>query len=83
MSYVAEKKRGRLRERFEAPEEYVGYVVCDPLGQKIGKLEKLFVNAHQEPEYVRVTLGFFEFRTALIPVQAVAVDEGRRALLLQ
>jgi hypothetical protein len=29
-----------------------------------------------------VKMGFFGFKTALIPVQAVAVDEERRALVL-
>ncbi len=75
--------RGAYRERFEAPERYAGYAVRDPVGRKIGNLEKLFVNAHQEPEYACVRIGFLEFRTVLIPVQAVAVDEKRRALVLQ
>ena len=75
--------RGASRERFEAPERYAGYAVRDPTGRKIGNLEKLFVNEHQEPEYASVRIGFFEFRTVLIPVQFVAVDEKRRALVLQ
>ena len=75
--------RGASRERFEAPERYAGYAVCDHVGRKIGNLEKLFVNAHQEPEYASVRIGFFEFRTVLIPVQFVAVDEERRTLVLQ
>ena len=76
-------KRGELRERFEVPERYVGYAVCDPQGRKIGNLETIFVNAHQEPEYVKVRIGLLDFKTVLIPVLAVAVDEGRRALVLQ
>ncbi len=75
--------RGAYPERFEAPERYAGYAVRDPVGRRIGSLEKLFVNAHQEPEYASVRIGFFEFRTVLIPVQAVALDEERRALVLQ
>ncbi len=81
MAYVANKEG--LRERLEEPERYAGYAVRDPVGRKIGNLEKLFVNADQEPEYASVRIGFFEFRTVLIPVQAVAVDEKRRALVLQ
>lgn len=74
---------GELRERFEAPERYAGYAVCDPRGRKIGNLEALLVNEYQEPEYVRVRIGFLEFGTVLLPVLAVAVDEGRRTLVLQ
>jgi hypothetical protein len=30
-----------------------------------------------------VKMGFFGFKTVLIPVQAIAADEERRALVLQ
>ena len=63
-------------------EEYVGYTVCDPRGQKIGRAEKLFLNGSGEPEYIRVKMGLFGFKTVLIPVQTVAADEQRRALVL-
>ena len=76
-------KGGELRERFEAPERYAGYAVRDRRGRKIGNLERLLVNEYQEPEYVRVRIDFLEFRTVLIPVLVVAVDEGRRTLVLQ
>ncbi len=77
-------KGGGLRERFEAPERYAGYAVRDPQGRRIGKnLEALLVNEKQEPEYVRVRIDFLELRTVLIPVRSVAVNEGRRALVLQ
>ena len=82
MAYTMIKGR-ELRGWFEAPDSYTRYAVHDPQGCKIGNLEALLFNEHQEPEYVRVTIGFLEFRTVLIPVQAVAVDEGRRALVLQ
>jgi hypothetical protein len=64
-----------------APEEYAGYTVCDPRGQKIGRAERLFLNGRGEPEYIKVKAGLF--KTVLIPVQAVAADEERRALILQ
>jgi hypothetical protein len=65
------------------PEKYAGYAVCDPRGQKIGRAEEFFVNWSGEPEYIKVKMGFFGFKTVLIPVQAVAADEERRALVLQ
>lgn len=76
-------KGGELRERFEAPERYAGYSVRDPQGRKIGNLEALLVDEYQGPEYVRVRIGFLEFRTVLLPAHTVAVDEERRVLVLQ
>ena len=46
-------------------------------------VEKLFVNWSGEPEYIRVSVGFFGFKSVLLPVQDVAVDEQRRILVLQ
>jgi len=66
-----------------AIEECAGYVVCDPRRQKIGRAERFFLNGSGEPEYIRVKTGLFGFRRVLIPVQTVAVDEERRALVLQ
>jgi hypothetical protein len=64
-------------------EGYEGYTVRDPRGQRIGRAERLFLNQSDEPEYILVKLGFFGFKTALIPVQVVLIDEERRALVLQ
>jgi hypothetical protein len=66
-----------------ALEGYAGYTVCDPRGQKIGRAEKAFLNGGGEPEYIRVKTGLFGFKTVLIPVQTVAVDEEQRILVLQ
>ncbi len=80
--YTATRRRepgGSIR----TPEEYVGFKVCDPRGQKIGRAEQVFLNWSDEPEYIRVKMGLFGFKTALIPVQTVTVDEKRRALVLQ
>ena len=66
-----------------APEEYVGYRVCDPRGQKIGRAEKVFLNPSGEPEYIRVKIGLLGFKTVLIPVQTAALDDEQRTLVLQ
>lgn len=68
---------------FEEPEKYAGYGVHDPMGQKVGRLEKLFVNDEGEPEYVRVGIGLFARRSVLIPVESALADEERRRLTLQ
>lgn len=65
------------------PEECVGYRVCDPLGQKIGTVEKIFVNGDGEPEHARVRMGLFGMKSVLIPVVSVCVDEQRKAITLE
>jgi hypothetical protein len=73
---------GILGDRLQAPAEYVGYGVRDPLGQKIGTVDELFVNAYDEPEYVKVRMGFLGLKSVLLPVEIVAVDKQRRTLVL-
>ena len=51
-----------------APRRCAGYAVYDPLGQKIGAAEEVFVNRDDKPQYVRVRNGFFGARSVLIPV---------------
>ncbi len=82
MSYTALNSEG-TRSRFQTPEEYVGYRVCDPEGRKIGRAKELFANTYGEPEYVRVKMGLLGLRSILIPIGFVAVDEERRTLTLQ
>jgi hypothetical protein len=60
-----------------------GYAVYNPLGQKIGSAEQVFVNWDEEPEYVRVRIGFFRLKSVLIPVFLAEVDDERRILVLK
>src|SRR5829696_7847863 len=69
-------------QRFAEPEKYAGFRLCDPLEKRIGMVEKLFLNWSGEPEYIRVSVGFFGFKSVLLPVQDVAVDEQRQILML-
>jgi hypothetical protein len=68
-------KRGALRGSFGAPETYAGYRVLDPEGRKLGSVKELFVNAYDEPEYIRMRMGLLGLRTALIPVRSIMVNE--------
>ena len=74
---------GAFSDRLETPEEAVGYWVCDPLGQRIGAAEEIFVNEDMEPQYVRVKVGLLGRKSVLIPVVSVSVDEERRTIALQ
>jgi PRC-barrel domain len=60
-----------------------GYAVYDPLGQRIGSAEEVFVNRNEEPKYVRVRVGFFGQKSVLIPVQFAEVNDERRILFLK
>jgi uncharacterized protein (TIGR02271 family) len=67
-------------DRFTALEDrFAGYEVYDPAGQKIGKVDDLFVDQSDEPEYIGVKMGFLGTRSTLIPWDAVSTadDEGR------
>jgi hypothetical protein len=74
--------RGELGVRFKTPVEYVGYKLRDPLGQKIGSVQELFVN-DDEPEYVKVKIGFLGLKSVLIPVELIAVNTEHRSLILR
>jgi hypothetical protein len=75
--------RGEPDDRLQAPEEYAGYEVRDPLAKKIGNVEKLFVNDNGEPEYVKVKMGLLGFKAVLIPVSFATIDKERQILTLQ
>ena len=67
-------------DRFTAVEDqYAGYEVYDQVGEKIGKVDDLFVDESDQPEYIGVKMGFLGTRSTLIPWEAVSStdDEGR------
>src|SRR5215217_3318740 len=67
-------------DRFTAIEDqYAGYTVVDEGGSKIGKVDDLFLDESDQPEYFGVKMGFLGTRSTLIPWEAVSStdDEGR------
>jgi hypothetical protein len=46
-------------------------------------VKELFVNAYDEPEYIRMKMGLLGLRTVLIPVQSIRVNEEQRTFVLQ
>ncbi|MDQ3941796.1 MAG: PRC and DUF2382 domain-containing protein, partial [Actinomycetota bacterium] len=68
-------------DRFTAIEDrFAGYEVYDPNGEKIGKVDDLFVDESDQPEYVGVKMGFLGASSTLIPWDVVSSvdDEGGR-----
>ncbi len=68
-------------DRFTALEEkYAGYEVYDPNGEKIGKVDDLFVDENDQPEYIGVKMGFLGMSSTLIPWEIATVDENDRRI---
>jgi uncharacterized protein (TIGR02271 family) len=68
-------------DRFTAIEDqYAGYEVYDRNGEKIGKVDDLFVDENDQPEYLGVKMGFLGLEgTSLIPWELTKGDkEGHR-----
>src|SRR5215210_3567349 len=74
-------EREHRSDRFTALEDqYAGYEVYDRNGEKIGKVDDLFVDENDQPEYLGVKMGFLGLEgTSLIPWELTRADEqGRR-----
>ncbi|MCA1738308.1 MAG: PRC-barrel domain-containing protein, partial [Actinobacteria bacterium] len=68
----------RLRE---LEEKYEGFTVYDNAGEKIGKVDDLFVDETDREEYIGVKMGLFGLSgTTLIPMDMVRVDERERRI---
>ena len=68
-------------DRFTAIEDqYAGYTVYDRDGSKIGKVDDLFVDENDQPEYIGVKLGFLGTRSTLIPMEIATTDETNGAI---
>jgi uncharacterized protein (TIGR02271 family) len=69
-------------DRFTAIEDqYADYTVYDRNGDKIGKVDDLFVDENDTPEYVGVKMGFLGLEgTSLIPMELARVDENDRRI---
>jgi sporulation protein YlmC with PRC-barrel domain len=67
----------RLRE---LEEKYEDYKVYDNQGEKIGKVDDLFVDETDNEEYIGVKMGFLGLKSTLIPMDIVRVNEGERTI---
>jgi uncharacterized protein (TIGR02271 family) len=63
--------------RFTAIEDsFAGYEVYDQNGEKIGKVDDLFVDENDNPEYIGVKIGLLGTSSTLIPIDLITVDES-------
>jgi uncharacterized protein (TIGR02271 family) len=64
-------------DRFTAIEDrFAGYTVYDQNYDKIGKVDDLFVDENDQPEYIGVKMGFLGTRSTLIPMNIAQVDDA-------
>ena len=74
-------EREERSDRFTAIEDrFAGYEAYDQSGEKIGKVDDLFVEEHDNPEYIGVKMGFLGTRSTLIPMAMVRVNDERHLL---
>ena len=65
----------------EVLERYLGYEVYDRDGDKIGKVDELFLDENDRAEYLGVKRGFLGLEgTSLIPWEAARVNEDERRI---
>jgi uncharacterized protein (TIGR02271 family) len=68
---------------FTAVEDrFAGYTVYDTNDEKIGKVDDLFVDSNDRPEYIGVKMGFLGTRSTLIPFEMATVDDERKTIVL-
>ncbi|CAN5580468.1 hypothetical protein BH24ACT22_BH24ACT22_19510 [soil metagenome] len=68
-------------DRFTGLEDaYKGYQVNDRDGEKIGKVDDLFVDESDTPEYIGVKMGLLGLNSTLIPMEACRVDESGQTI---
>jgi uncharacterized protein (TIGR02271 family) len=70
-------------DRFTAIEDqYAGYTVYDQADQKIGKVDDLFVDENDQPEYIGVKMGLLGTSSTLIPFELASVDDERQTIVV-
>ena len=68
-------------DRFTAVEDrYAGYTVYDQDYEKIGKVDDLFLDENDSPEYIGVKMGFLGTRSTLIPFELARVNDERQVI---
>src|ERR671910_1632042 len=68
-------------DRFTAVEDqYAGYTVVDQSGSKIGKVDDLFLDENDQPEYFGVKMGFLGTSSTLIPADITTINNEQGSI---
>jgi uncharacterized protein (TIGR02271 family) len=74
-------ERENRDDRLAAVEdEFAGYTVYDEHYEKIGKVDDLFVDETDRPEYLGVKMGLLGLKSTLIPWELCRVNERRQLI---
>jgi uncharacterized protein (TIGR02271 family) len=73
---------GKQHDDRSLEEQYAGYNIHDEHGERIGKLDDLFVDEDDNPEYVGVRAGSSGTESVLIPADVVTVDDRLRRMVV-
>jgi hypothetical protein len=73
----SEKRGDRFRELEEA---YKDYTVYDQHYERVGKVDDLFVDENDQPEYIGVKTGFLGMKSTLIPMELARVNDRRKLI---
>lgn len=80
-THIEEELKVASEERLrELEEKYEGYTVYDNQGEKIGKVDDLFVDDADREEYIGVKMGFLGRKSTLIPTEIVRVNERDKSV---
>lgn len=72
---------GNSTDRFRELEQAYGeYTVYDQHYEKVGKVDDIFVDENDQPEYIGVKMGFLGTKSTLIPIELVRVNDRRKLL---
>ena len=70
---------GQGGDRFrELEQAYHDYTVYDQHYEKVGKIDDIFVDHNDEPEYIGVKTGFLGMKSTLVPIELVRVNDRRK-----
>jgi len=70
---------GNSGDRFrELEQAYDEYTVYDQHYEKVGKVNDLFVDENDEPEYIGVKTGLLGMESTLIPIELIRVNDRRK-----
>ena len=64
----------------ELEDKYEGFKVYDNNGDKIGKVDDLFIDENDREEYIGVKMGFLGMKSTLIPMDIVRANESDKTI---
>lgn len=72
-----EERGDRFRELEEA---YRDYTVYDQHYERVGRVDDLFVDENDQPEYIGVKTGLLGMKSTLIPMEIARVNDRRKLI---